>query len=96
MTSTADCERCDGLGMTLDLTDPDTGADYYRPCPDCRPEAHARFLEGHLESGHDCPACRARRLGKPEPKPEPKVEPAWSPPPRDITEPTHRDSDARF
>lgn len=32
-----------------------------RPCPRCRPEQYELWRGGHLESGHTCSECSARR-----------------------------------
>lgn len=34
------------------------------PCPVCRPDQYDLWRNGHLESGHTCESCVARRKGK--------------------------------
>jgi len=63
MSGRPGCPRCDGVGWILDTAEVDGHGDY-RPCPDCDPELHDRFMDGHLASGHDCAECQARRGGR--------------------------------
>jgi hypothetical protein len=54
------CAECCDTGFVI--TDVATGTT--RPCRNCSPAAHERWIDGHLMPGHDCPDCRDVRRGR--------------------------------
>ena len=55
------CLECHGSGMVIVDT---AGRGYARPCLVCNQAGFELWKGGHLDSGHDCDDCRARRKGK--------------------------------
>lgn len=56
--------HCAGTGWNDAVSPPNENGSVY-PCPVHRPELYRRWVDGHLEFGHDCVDCRQIRSGRP-------------------------------